>query len=91
MVRKASMDAVSMEAFVLFMVKGEENLEILLNGKKEILSEEMTLEEFLKLKGLEPERIVVEVNLEIVKKDDWRKFTLKENDRLEVLRFVGGG
>jgi sulfur carrier protein len=31
------------------------------------------------------------VNMNIVKKDDWNNFTPKENDKIELLQFVGGG
>jgi sulfur carrier protein len=31
------------------------------------------------------------VNMEIVKKEDWDKKTLKEGDKIELLQFVGGG
>ncbi len=64
---------------------------ITLNGKPVELDKELTLNEFLALKGLEPEKIVVECNYEIVKRDTWDSIILKEKDNLEVLRFVGGG
>ena len=47
--------------------------------------------ELLRLKGLKPERVVVELNGEIVDKPRYGEVTLKENDTLEILGFVGGG
>jgi len=64
---------------------------VVLNGKKTEVDCEMSLLEFLNLKGLEIDRIVVECNFEIARKEDWGSIILKENDNLEVLRFVGGG
>jgi sulfur carrier protein len=29
--------------------------------------------------------------MEIVKKDNWSTFTPKDNDKIELLQFVGGG
>lgn len=64
---------------------------ITLNGNKIELDNGTTLMDLLRIKGLEPERIVIEYNLSVLKKEDWDGILLKENDNLEVLRFVGGG
>lgn len=62
-----------------------------LNGDEVTIDRNMTLLELLHQKGINPETVVVEYNYDIVKKDEWSKITLKENDNLEVIRFVGGG
>lgn len=64
---------------------------ITLNGKKIEIDDSTKLIDLLAAKGLEPERTVVEYNFEMVTKEDWDRIVLKENDNLEVLRFVGGG
>ena len=46
---------------------------------------------FLKTEGYEPERVVVERNLDIVPRDELEKVVLEDEDVVEVLRFVGGG
>lgn len=33
----------------------------------------------------------VELNGEVVRKADWRERTLRDGDRLEIVRLVGGG
>lgn len=38
-----------------------------------------------------PERVAVEVNMEIVKKAAYSSFTLRDGDRIEIVNFVGGG
>lgn len=50
-----------------------------------------TLVGLIQSKGLEPESIVVEYNYEVLPREKWDSVVLKENDNLEVLRFVGGG
>jgi len=63
-----------------------------LNGKAiEIKEENVSLYDFLVSRQFEPERLVVELNFEIVPKEKWKDVILKENDTIEVLRFVGGG
>lgn len=66
-------------------------MQISVNGKEENLKQPMNILDFLISKGLDPDRVVVEYNYEIVKKEEWSSIILKENDQLEVLRFVGGG
>ena len=41
--------------------------------------------------GLDPVTIAVEINGEIPKRDQWSSIALKESDRIEFIRFVGGG
>ncbi|MDI6605257.1 MAG: sulfur carrier protein ThiS [Thermoanaerobacteraceae bacterium] len=62
-----------------------------LNGEEVLINKEMTLLEFLSLKGINPDTVVVEYNYDIVKREKWSQIILKENDNLEVVRFVGGG
>ncbi|WP_058485750.1 sulfur carrier protein ThiS [Defluviitalea phaphyphila] len=66
-------------------------MKIILNGKKENVQENITLMDLILSKNLNPDTIVVEYNLNIVKKEEWSNTFLKENDSIEVLRFVGGG
>ena len=36
-------------------------------------------------------RIAVELNREVVRRNDWSVTMLNENDRVEIVHFVGGG
>ena len=72
------------------MVRNEK-MKFLLNGKEEELSETMTIIDFIEARGWEPDKVVVEINLHIIGKDAWTDIVLKENDQVEMLRFVGGG
>ena len=66
-------------------------MKIILNGKEEVLKEGTTVAELISLKGLNPDTVIVERNHELVKKENLAGIFLQENDRLEILRFVGGG
>lgn len=50
-----------------------------------------TVMELLEELQINPERVVVEVNLEIVKKDRFNEYKIKEGDLIEIVNFVGGG
>jgi len=66
-------------------------MKIYLNGKEEVLEKSISIADFLTSMDLEFEAVVVELNKTIVETVDYDNKILKENDRLEVLRFVGGG
>jgi thiamine biosynthesis protein ThiS len=40
---------------------------------------------------MKPDRVAVELNLEIVPRSQWETTALKNGDKLEVVHFVGGG
>lgn len=68
-----------------------EKVKITLNGREEAVPENTTLEGLIAARGLKPEHIIVEFNGDLVKREAWPGINLKENDRIEILRFVGGG
>lgn len=65
-------------------------VEILLNGKQETMGYN-TVHELIKGKNIESRSLIVEHNYKIIRKEDWDKTYLSNGDRLELLRFVGGG
>ena len=65
-------------------------MEIIVNGQKETTLP-CSIAEFVANKGLAPGALVVELNQQIIKQQQWQAIQLKEDDRLELLSFVGGG
>ncbi|MCI7477227.1 MAG: sulfur carrier protein ThiS [Selenomonadales bacterium] len=63
---------------------------VTVNGEK-VQASGQTIAEYLKNTGYNADRVVVELNLQIVSKDKYSELTLKENDAVEILNFVGGG
>lgn len=74
-----------------FFEQGGDDMLIKVNGKETMLDKAMSISEFLEAKSLDPASVVIEYNYEILKNDKWADITLKNNDNLEILRFVGGG
>jgi sulfur carrier protein len=64
---------------------------VIVNGKNETVPEKTTLLSYVKSKDLDPNTVVVEHNAVIIATGDLSAVVLKENDQLEILRFVGGG
>ena len=61
-----------------------------INGEEKEIAGKNLLE-YLKEAGFEPERVVVERNLDIIPKDELGNTIIQDGDVIEVLRFVGGG
>ena len=66
-------------------------MRLTVNGDPMELSEGMTATALLERLKLNPGLVVVELNLEILKRDDLAKTTLSEGDQVEIVHFVGGG
>ena len=66
-------------------------MKLIVNGNEEILLQTLTLQELIEMKGWTPDTIVAELNLEIISKKSWADIVLADNDRLEILSFIGGG
>ncbi|OAT81679.1 sulfur carrier protein ThiS [Desulfotomaculum copahuensis] len=65
---------------------------IILNGKITKLPNGcITINDLVKRKKWNQGSLIVEYNNQLAKKDAWPSIILKENDRLEILKFVGGG
>lgn len=61
------------------------------NGNQIVLQNEITLKEFLKKEGYDPLKVAVEKNGCIVPGKSYETEPLTDEDRLEIVTFVGGG
>lgn len=66
-------------------------MKIVVNGEERSLPAGTTAAGLLERLELEPGAVVVERNREIVPRDEVAEVELQEGDRLEIVRFVGGG
>ena len=65
-------------------------MKLTINGEPQISSAE-TLGALIKTLGMKPDRVAIELNREIVPRDQWPQTPLHDGDRLEIVHFVGGG
>jgi thiamine biosynthesis protein ThiS len=66
-------------------------MKLTVNGEQTTLEREMSIADFLSSRSVSETLVGVEHNLTWVRREDWAKITLKENDRLEVIRIMAGG
>ncbi|MGI6657533.1 MAG: sulfur carrier protein ThiS [Desulfobulbus sp.] len=66
-------------------------MDLYVNGVKETSPSSLTIAQLVADKGLRPDGLVVELNREIIKQEQWAATVLRDGDRLELLNFVGGG
>ena len=66
-------------------------MELTVNGEKRQVADGLTAFGLLDTLQIMPERVVVEVNLTILKRVQLPEAVLKEGDQVEIVQFVGGG
>lgn len=76
---------------LLVMTSGAWRMMITLNGEKKTVPDGITVVGLLEFLNVQQERVAVELNLEIIKKDKFGTTTIKEDDSLEVVSFMQGG
>jgi len=64
---------------------------ITINGEPRELRAPATVADLLGAVGLDPRKVAVERNLEIVPRSTYAATALAAGDRLEVVHFIGGG
>ncbi|HSB34075.1 MAG TPA: sulfur carrier protein ThiS [Nitrospirota bacterium] len=66
-------------------------MNISLNGEKKTVPDNITVMGLLEFLNIQHQRVAVELNMQIVKKDKYSVISVREGDRLEVVSFMGGG
>jgi thiamine biosynthesis protein ThiS len=66
-------------------------MKIEINGESKDVDSHLTLAALIETLGMKSDRVAVELNRDIVPRDRWGATELHEDDRLEIVHFVGGG
>lgn len=66
-------------------------MRLTINGESKDFDAPITVNELLGRIGLDPAKVAVERNLEIVPKSTYGQTPLDEDDKLEIVHFIGGG
>jgi sulfur carrier protein len=66
-------------------------MELIINGESKNFDDTFSLKEIIIDLKIEDKVMAAAVNMEIVKKDNWKDYIPKNEDKIELLQFVGGG
>ena len=66
-------------------------MNLTINGEQRSFAASITVEQLLGQIGLDPRKVAVERNLEIVPKSEYDGVALDDGDKLEIVHFIGGG
>ena len=66
-------------------------MKLIINGEEREFDNSFSIEQILDSLQIKDKAMAVAVNMEIVKKEMWKNYTLQPGDRVEALHFVGGG
>ena len=69
----------------------QNKIQVLINGNKKLLEKNKNLIEVLKFLKITKNGIAIEINSAVVPKSQYINTFLKDNDRIEIVQFIGGG
>ena len=69
----------------------DSNILIIINGDEKFIPEDISILGLLDIYKINKDRVVIELNKNIVSKSDYKKIILRNKDLLEIVTFVGGG
>ena len=72
-------------------MKVKNKIKIKLNGKKIQINNNETLNKLVKRLNLPLNKVALELNKKIIDKKKLKKIKLKNNDKIEIVHFIGGG
>lgn len=66
-------------------------MQILVNGERRDATLGTTVDDLLRELKIRSDRVAVEVNLEVLDRQEFARRGLREGDRIEIISFIGGG
>ena len=66
-------------------------MNIIINGESKNLESVMNVTGMLSILGIDPKKVAVERNLEIVPKTEFEATQVMDGDQIEIVHFIGGG
>tara|TARA_B100001027_G_scaffold183073_1_gene134836 strand:+ start:18 stop:236 length:219 start_codon:yes stop_codon:yes gene_type:complete len=72
-------------------MKKIKKIKIKVNGKVNLIIEKNSLFNLINNLKIPIKKVAIELNQQIVDKKNLKKIYLKENDKIEIVHFIGGG
>tara|TARA_B100001057_G_scaffold111851_1_gene109943 strand:- start:13318 stop:13521 length:204 start_codon:yes stop_codon:yes gene_type:complete len=64
---------------------------IQINGKKVSIKQNFSIQNVLEKYKLNGKKVAIELNGKILPQNEYNKKRLKNNDKIEIVQFIGGG
>jgi sulfur carrier protein len=72
-------------------MKKKIKIKIKINGKFSSINNNLSISKFLEQLKIPLKKVAIELNQEIIDKNKIDKIILKNNDKIEIVHFIGGG
>ena len=72
-------------------MKKIKKIKIKVNGKSRSINKDISALNLVKSLNIPLKKVAIELNQEIVDKKKLNKINLKNNDKIEIVHFIGGG
>jgi thiamine biosynthesis protein ThiS len=66
-------------------------MKVFVNGDEKDFGAGVSIADLIEQLDLPVARIAIELNREVVRRSEWGSTMLKDEDRIEIVHFVGGG
>lgn len=76
---------------MVYEMECQQAIEIVVNGERHAAPAGLTILKLLGDLNVDPARVAVELDRQIIKRSEWRERELVTGARLEIVQFVGGG
>ena len=72
-------------------MKKIKKIKIKVNGKAKSISDNYRMSDLVKNLKIPMNKVAIELNKEIIDKKNISNISLKKNDKIEIVHFIGGG
>ncbi|HAX43877.1 MAG TPA: sulfur carrier protein ThiS [Bryobacteraceae bacterium] len=72
-------------------MKETEKIQVTVNGEPRTINHGSSVVDMLQQLGIDGQRVAVELNRSIVRKNDWPATRVEAGSQIEIVEFVGGG
>mgnify|MGYP001482284231 CR=1 FL=1 len=69
----------------------KKKIQVFINGEKKYFNENNNLFSILNCLEVDNSGIAIEINSSVVPKSQYKKIIIKNDDKIEIVQFIGGG
>lgn len=66
-------------------------MQVKINGAVDVIPDNSSIRDVLAARKLPVDIVIIALNDEIIKREKWASWKLNSNDRLDIIRIMGGG